>query len=198
VSRLPPPFTRLDRVIKWVDVVKLERRSRLTQSLVLTTTDEHAFSMFTHFDETFKLCTQLVNMAMRQLIVKEDRCACPWSGAPSGGRFVEDGQLRDKHARKSTEKAFVRRDLDARARSEHFAALFNLPHWAKLDGDTPATLFTPYNKQYTRGKLYVSKCAPSLGAAIRQAFRVLRVACAGPRLLRAARHTDQQRRAIRR
>ena len=60
-------------------------------------------------------------------------------------------------ASSKTATAFVKRDLEARVRTDRFRLRFNLPNWVKLDGDTECTLFTPYNKKYVSGKLYLSK-----------------------------------------
>lgn len=48
------------------------------------------------------------------------------------------------------------RDLDARAKSERYRALFRLPKDEKLDGHTDCTLWTPFNKMHILGQMFVS------------------------------------------
>lgn len=50
----------------------------------------------------------------------------------------------------------VQRDLDARAKSERYRALFRLPKDEKLDGHTDCTLWTPFNKMHILGQMFVS------------------------------------------
>lgn len=53
--------------------------------------------------------------------------------------------------------SFLKRDLDARAHSEAYRLQFRLPGIEKLDGSIDATLWTPYNKRYVWGKIYLSQ-----------------------------------------
>lgn len=53
--------------------------------------------------------------------------------------------------------SFLKRDLDARAHSETYRLQFRLPGTEKLDGSIDATLWTPYNKRYVWGKIYLSQ-----------------------------------------
>lgn len=53
--------------------------------------------------------------------------------------------------------SFLKRDLDARAHSEAYRLQFRLPGIEKLDGSIDATLWTPYNKRYVWGKIFLSQ-----------------------------------------
>lgn len=53
--------------------------------------------------------------------------------------------------------SFLKRDLDARAHSEAYRLQFRLPGSEKLDGSIDATLWTPYNKRYVWGKIFLSQ-----------------------------------------
>lgn len=53
--------------------------------------------------------------------------------------------------------SFLKRDLDARAHSEAYRLQFRLPGNEKLDGSIDATLWTPYNKRYAWGKIFLSQ-----------------------------------------
>jgi hypothetical protein len=50
----------------------------------------------------------------------------------------------------------LKRDLDAKARSEAFRNIFRLPCSERLDGNTSCSLWTPYNKKHASGNIYIS------------------------------------------
>ncbi|XP_011329896.1 TBC1 domain family member 9 isoform X3 [Ooceraea biroi] len=105
----------------------------------------HYFSMFLHKSETYSLMEQLINIAMKRLIDEK-----------SG--FNEDRDLLNKLSKNVPKKpSFLKRDLDARAHSEAYRLQFRLPGNEKLDGSVDATLWTPYNKRYVWGKIYLSQ-----------------------------------------
>uniref|UniRef100_G3TZ64 TBC1 domain family member 9 n=1 Tax=Loxodonta africana TaxID=9785 RepID=G3TZ64_LOXAF len=132
-------------VIRWVDITQLEKNATLLLPDVIkvsTRSSELFFSVFLNINETFKLMEQLANIAMRQLLDNEG--------------FEQDRSL-PKLKKKSPKKvSALKRDLDARAKSERYRALFRLPKDEKLDGHTDCTLWTPFNKMHILGQMFVS------------------------------------------
>uniref|UniRef100_A0A7N8Y1S9 TBC1 domain family member 9 n=2 Tax=Mastacembelus armatus TaxID=205130 RepID=A0A7N8Y1S9_9TELE len=127
-------------VVRWADITQLEKSATLLLPDVIkvsTRTNEHVFSVFLNINETFKLAEQLANIAMRQLLDNKG--------------FEQDRSL-PKLKKKSPKKV----DLDARAKSERYRALFRLPKDEKLDGHTDCTLWTPFNKMHILGQMFVS------------------------------------------
>ncbi|XP_052243499.1 TBC1 domain family member 9-like isoform X1 [Dreissena polymorpha] len=134
-------------IVRWTDIMKLERGNNmiLPESIRVSTRDcEYVFSMFMQIGETYRLMEQLANMAMRQLMLE--------------GGFEEDKTILDRTKKKTPKKmSMIKRDLDARARSDAYRLAFSLPVEEKLDGDTDCVMLTPYNKQYVWGRLYISQ-----------------------------------------
>ncbi|BFZ04267.1 hypothetical protein BsWGS_07306 [Bradybaena similaris] len=135
-------------VLRWADITKLEQDNNmflLPDSIKVSTRDaSHYFSMLLHSNETFSIMEQLANLAMKQLMQEPG--------------FQEDKSLvaKLKSVKKRRRISILRRDLDAKARSERFRLAFQLPVTEKLDGDMECTLWTPYNKQHVWGRLYIS------------------------------------------
>ncbi|XP_070566267.1 TBC1 domain family member 9-like isoform X3 [Ptychodera flava] len=135
-------------VIRWIDVTHLERSNSVIfpESIKVSTRENsHYFAMFIHPYETFNLMEQLANLAMKQLLSEE--------GFQEDRTLPARSEVRSKAPRKVSS---LKRDLDARARSEAYRCVFRLPSGEKLDGDTECTLWTPYNKSYVAGRLYMS------------------------------------------
>uniref|UniRef100_A0A1A8R453 TBC1 domain family member 9 n=1 Tax=Nothobranchius pienaari TaxID=704102 RepID=A0A1A8R453_9TELE len=132
-------------VVRWADITQLEKSATLLLPDVIkvsTRAKEHLFSVFLNINETFKLAEQLANIAMRQLLDNKG--------------FEQDRSL-PKLKKKSPQKvSALKRDLDARAKSERYRALFRLPKDEKLDGHTDCTLWTPFNKMHILGQMFVS------------------------------------------
>uniref|UniRef100_A0A0A9Y1G7 TBC1 domain family member 9 n=1 Tax=Lygus hesperus TaxID=30085 RepID=A0A0A9Y1G7_LYGHE len=135
-------------IVRWSDVMGLEQTHNLLfpeTIKVSTRNKKYYFSMLLHKQETFKLMEQLVNMTMKQLI-------------DENVGFDEDKELLLKKCKNVTKKqTFLKRDLDARAHSESYRLKFRLPAAEKLDGSMEATLWTPYNKTFVRGTIFVSQ-----------------------------------------
>ncbi|XP_041466902.1 TBC1 domain family member 9B-like [Lytechinus variegatus] len=135
--------------IRWTEVTHLERSNSVLfpESIRVTTREgRYYFSMFVHPEETFQLMEQLANLAMRQLLSEEG--------------FSEDRNLpdRSKVKKKAPKKvSSLKRDLDARARSEAYRRVFRLPVAEKLDGNIPCTLWAPYSKSHVGGTMYLSR-----------------------------------------
>uniref|UniRef100_A0A3Q2U581 TBC1 domain family member 9 n=1 Tax=Fundulus heteroclitus TaxID=8078 RepID=A0A3Q2U581_FUNHE len=132
-------------VVRWADITQLEKSATLLLPdgiKVSTRANQHVFSVFLNINETFKLAEQLANIAMRRLLDNKG--------------FELDRSL-PKLKKKSPKKvSALKRDLDARAKSERYRALFRLPKDEKLDGHTDCTLWTPFNKMHILGQMFVS------------------------------------------
>ncbi|XP_060782487.1 TBC1 domain family member 9 [Neoarius graeffei] len=132
-------------LVRWADITQLEKNATLLlpdMVRVSTRCSEHVFSVFLNINESFKLMEQLANIAMRQLLDNKG--------------FEQDRSL-PKLKRKSPKKvSALKRDLDARAKSERYRTLFRLPKDEKLDGHTDCTLWTPFNKMHILGQMFVS------------------------------------------
>ncbi|KAH0615998.1 hypothetical protein JD844_026732 [Phrynosoma platyrhinos] len=132
-------------VIRWVDITQLEKNATLLLPDVIkvsTRSSQHFFSVFLNINETFKLMEQLANIAMRQLLDNEG--------------FEQDRSLPRLKKKSPKKVSALKRDLDARAKSERYRALFRLPKNEKLDGHTDCTLWTPFNKMHILGQMFVS------------------------------------------
>ncbi|XP_071853495.1 TBC1 domain family member 9B-like isoform X3 [Apostichopus japonicus] len=141
--------TESRQVIRWIEATRLERSNTVLfpESIRISTRDaSYFFSMFVSTDETFSLMEQLANLAMKQLLSEDG--------------YQEDRSLpvRSKVKKMKAPKrvSYVKRDLDAKARSEVYRQFFRLPVTERLDGSTPCTLWTPYNKSYANGTLFLS------------------------------------------
>ncbi|GBM76775.1 TBC1 domain family member 9B, partial [Araneus ventricosus] len=133
-------------IIRWVEVTQIEKNDSLVfpdSISVHTRTKKFHFSMLLKLEETFTLMQQLANLAMKKLISEES--------------FEADTELVNKLSKNVPKKpSYLKRDLDARAHSEAYRSTFRLPLDEKLDGSTECSLWTPYNKQYVWGRMFLS------------------------------------------
>ncbi|XP_060086343.1 TBC1 domain family member 9-like [Ylistrum balloti] len=150
-------------IIRWTDILKLEIGNNVLfpDSVVVKTREgEYYFSMLLQSGETFRLMEQLANMAMKQLMQE--------------GGFEEDKTIVDRTKKKTPKKmSSIKRDLDARARSDAFRLAFRLPTMEKLDGNTDCTLWTPYNKQNVWGRLYLSQNYICFASRVRELVSIV-------------------------
>ena len=133
-------------LLRWTDItsIKQSRNILMPESISVTTRDhEIHFSMFLHKSETYDLIKQLANLAMRKLINDDN--------------YETDLDLLLKRSKNVPKKAsYLKRDLDARKMSEEFRMIFQVPNSEKLDGQVECYLYTPFNKKYRYGCLYLS------------------------------------------
>ncbi|KAL3842336.1 hypothetical protein ACJMK2_020364 [Sinanodonta woodiana] len=151
-------------IIRWTDITKLERGNNMVfpDSVKVSTREgDHYFSMFFNSDETFRLMEQLANMAMKQLISE-------------GGGFEEDKTMYARTKRRTPKKvSSLKRDLDARSRSDAYRSTFNLPLTEKLDGDIDCVLLTPYNKQHVYARMYLSENYICIASRVKGLVKVI-------------------------
>ncbi|XP_046398437.1 TBC1 domain family member 9B [Ischnura elegans] len=156
--------------LPWIEVLAVENSnsafSLINGILIKTKKEEHSFGMFLHHAETLGLMQQLANLAAVGIIKREqsislrDVPSTPGLGSQSvalGDNMLEDKELLFKLSKNPPRTpSLLKRSLDARARSEWLVSRFRLPEGERLDGVTSASLWTPHDKRYTRGSLYLS------------------------------------------
>jgi len=128
---------------RWTDVTDIEKSGGilLQESLKVSTRQEQwVFSIFNK--EGYDLIRQLANLGMRKLISEDS--------------YHQDLNLLLKRSKNVPKKSFLKRDLDARKNTEAYRVKFCLPVEEKLDGKVECFLFTPFNKKYRFGTLYLS------------------------------------------
>ncbi|XP_054829280.1 TBC1 domain family member 8 isoform X1 [Eublepharis macularius] len=128
----------LKLTIPWVDVQKLERTSNIFMTDIIrisTQSKERDFSMFLNIDEAFRIMEQLADVTLRRLLDNEI--------------FELDPGLQDP-------TQITKRDLEARAQNEYFRAFFRLPKKEKLHKVEDCSLWTPFSRCHTVGKMYTS------------------------------------------
>eukprot|EP00092_Neocalanus_flemingeri_P003122 GFUD01003339.1.p1 GENE.GFUD01003339.1~~GFUD01003339.1.p1 ORF type:complete len:1139 (+),score=353.99 GFUD01003339.1:87-3503(+) len=130
-------------LVRWTDVTDIEKCGGmlLQDSLKVSTRQEQwSFSIFNK--EGYDLIRQLANLGMRKLISEDS--------------YHQDLNLLLKRSKNVPKKSFLKRDLDARKNTEAYRVKFCFPVEEKLDGKVECFLFTPFNKKYRFGTLYLS------------------------------------------
>ncbi|UJR21588.1 hypothetical protein I4U23_024670 [Adineta vaga] len=104
----------------------------------------HDFSMFRNIEETYQMMEQLANFAAKKLLSEK-------------GAFREEDFF-PAVTKKTAPKVIsqLKRDLDAKTRSELYRCRFRLPLTERLDGEVSCHLWTPYNQSHVSGTLYIS------------------------------------------
>uniref|UniRef100_A0A8V5GT68 Uncharacterized protein n=1 Tax=Melopsittacus undulatus TaxID=13146 RepID=A0A8V5GT68_MELUD len=128
----------LKLIIPWVEVQKLERTSNvfMTDTVRVTTPNkERDFSTFLNITEAFRIMEQLADVTLRRLLDNEI--------------FELDPGLQDP-------TQITKRDLEARAQNEFFRAFFRLPRKEKLHEVVDCSLWTPFSRCHTAGRMYTS------------------------------------------
>jgi len=129
-------------MIRWTDVISIDKSVGLLQNSLTIKTREKTFVMSLFNKEGYDLIFQLANMGAKRIYSE-----------PS---FQKDDSLLKKKSKNVPKKSsFLKRDLDARKQTELYRHLFGLPNTDILDGKVPCALFTPYNKKYKFGTLYI-------------------------------------------
>ena len=119
-------------LVRWTDVTNIDRQPG--QGVVVSTR-EGSWTFTLYNKEGYDLISQLANLAMRKLISDTDS-------------YHQDLDLVLKKSINVKKKSFIKRDLDARKKTEAYICKFSLPLEEKLDGKVECFLFTPYNKKY--------------------------------------------------
>ncbi|XP_015427046.1 PREDICTED: TBC1 domain family member 8 [Myotis davidii] len=128
----------LKLVIPWVDIQKLEKTSNafLTATIrVSTPSKERDFSMFLDLEGALQVMEQLADVTLRRLLDNE--------GFDLDPHLQEPSQI-------------TKRDLEARAQSELFRAVFRLPRRERLHAVRDCALWTPFSRRHTAGRLFTS------------------------------------------
>ncbi|XP_066475911.1 TBC1 domain family member 8 isoform X2 [Tiliqua scincoides] len=128
----------LKLIIPWVDVQKLERTPNIFMTDIIritTQSKERDFSMFLNIDEAFRIMEQLADVTLRRLLDNEI--------------FELDPGLQDP-------TQITKRDLESRAQNEYFRAFFRLPKKEKLHEVMDCSLWTPFSRCHTAGRMYAS------------------------------------------
>ncbi|XP_063161026.1 TBC1 domain family member 8 isoform X2 [Candoia aspera] len=128
----------LKLIIPWVDIQKLERTSNILMTDIIritTQNKERDFSMFLNIDEAFRIMEQLADVTLRRLLDNEI--------------FELDPGLQDP-------TQITKRGLETRAQNEYFRAFFRLPKKERLHEIVDCSLWTPFSRCHTVGKLYAS------------------------------------------
>ncbi|XP_040280960.1 TBC1 domain family member 8 isoform X1 [Bufo bufo] len=128
----------LKLVIPWVDVQKLERASNVLMVdiiMVYTHGKEREFSMFLDINEVFRQMEQLADVTVRRLL---------------------DNEIYELDQNLQQPSQITKRDLEARAQKEFFRAIFKLPRIESLYDVVDCSLWTPFSRCHTPGRIYTS------------------------------------------
>ncbi|XP_069060509.1 TBC1 domain family member 8 isoform X3 [Pleurodeles waltl] len=128
----------LKLVIPWMDVQNLERTTNVLMNDIIRITargKERDFSMFLNIDEVYQVMEQLADVTLRRLLDNEV--------------FELDPTLQDP-------SQITKRDLQDRWQNELFRAFFKLPRKERLHEVADCSLWTPFSRCHTAGRIYAS------------------------------------------
>jgi len=129
-------------IVRWTDITDIEKSSGILQSSVTISTRNEKYFLSLYNKEGYELISQLANMGIRKLIYEQS--------------YQKDGNLLTKKSKNVNRKSsFLKRDLNARKESELYRSMFSLPEEDTLDGKVVCFLFTPFNKKYRCGMMYL-------------------------------------------
>ncbi|CAF1436530.1 unnamed protein product [Rotaria magnacalcarata] len=132
--------------VKFTDITLLERVNAFVSETIhiCTRFHEYNFGMFRKIEETYQIVEQIANYAAKKLLSQKDA-------------FQEEDWF-PAVTKKTAPKVIsqLKRDFDAKARSEIYRCRFRLPCDERLDGEIACHLWTPYNRSSIAGKLYIS------------------------------------------
>lgn len=132
-------------IIPYTDIMNIDEDSILLSNGIRVTTrnGSYHFYMFVNLEETSKLIEQLTNFAMQCLLSKSDEFK------------MDNLPALDKKSNKKIVSQ-LKRDLDAKTKSELYRNQFRLPGRELLNGTVQGTLWAPYCKRYIKGTIFIS------------------------------------------
>ncbi|PAA65839.1 hypothetical protein BOX15_Mlig008545g1, partial [Macrostomum lignano] len=177
--------TEVSIVLAWVDIKLIERGANLLlpESIrVATREEEYNFSMFMKIDETYRMMQQLANLAVRRLLSEDgydtsksflpalDTASSVAKASSSASKQRRPGNTASSMSRRRKSLGGsggdgggslattpqLKRDLEARRRSERYRVQFSLPVDEPLDGHLDCSLYTPYDRKIVAGRLHLS------------------------------------------
>ncbi|KAL5292343.1 TBC1D8 family protein [Megaselia abdita] len=129
--------------IRFSEIVNLEKN---IQTIYITTTDKKIYNFtLIHLNEAFSLIDELSKIAMQKLMQNPDTPI-----------LDEESSVFLKINSNGSKKPTLFRDLDVRQKSESYKMLFRLPQKEIVDGKIKAHLWTPYNKKFVSGNIFLS------------------------------------------
>lgn len=134
-------------IIRYSEIIDL---SRGTNSISIRTKNnkEFTFGLLFSATETYNLIEQLSKIAMQKMIHD-----------PESPTLVQNMGIlgTNRGITKSSQKAFLFRDLNARQHTDEYRTFFRLPSSEMLDGIVKANLWLHHSKRHANGTIYLSQ-----------------------------------------
>lgn len=117
------------------------------QTIYITTTDSNTynFTLMFHLTEAYSLIDKLSKIAMQNLMQHPDTPI-----------LDKESSVFLKLNSNGSKRPTLFRDLTVRQKSESYTILFRLPQSEIVDGKIKAHLWTPYNKKFVSGNIFLS------------------------------------------